>query len=411
MYLKQAGITTSASWVKQHLPHFNACVSIFAMDFFTQLNDDSKLLAETIKQFCVSELMLIDSQTTLDPVSFKRLWQAMGQMGLHAITLSSDDGGLGLTEKDHAIAMLLISYYSASIGLSYAAHSNLCMTQIARICTPSQKARWLPKLITGEHIGALAISEPNSGSDAKSMRLMAEKVSGGYLLTGEKMWITNGPIADIIIVYARTSSCRNGLTTFIIEAPTPGLIQGKPISKMGMTLSPTGSLVFNRCFVPDVNRVGELGDGADHLLLGLDYERLLLAAGPLGIQSACLDLIQHYSMTRQQFGRPIAKYQLIQSKIADIYTRFHAGLSYLLHACDQAQTGQLTQAMAASTILLTSEHATQAALEAIQVLGGNGYSTEYPAERYLRDAKLYEIGAGTNEIRRIIIAKALTKTQ
>lgn len=373
------------------------------------LDRDKNQFAEAINQFCHAKIAPISNKATLSEQSLRQLWLSMGEMGLHGITLAENDFGLNLGYTEHALAILIVSQYSAGIGLSYAAHSQLCISHLSQIANPEQKKQWLPKLISGEHIGALAISEPSTGSDARSLSLQAKRVSGGYLLTGEKMWITNAPIADVIIVYAKTEPSRSGISTFIVNPPLDGLTRSQPIEKMGMTLSPTGELSFNNCFVPESQLIGTENSGDSHMLSGLNYERLLLAAGPLGIHQACLNLAIDYSQTRTQFGKSISEHQLIQSKIADLYTAYNAGACYLIQACKAAEQSTLSRHLAASSILFTSENATKAALETIQILGGNGYSNAYPAQRYLRDAKLYEIGAGTNEIRRILISKSLTR--
>ena len=377
------------------------------MRFIESLSNEDILFEQAIYEFCKKNIQPLSHHKTLPEQTLRDLWRSMGEMGLHGITLTESDGGLGLGYKHHAMAMFAMSQSSAGIALSYGAHSNLCISQIARIANANQKKRWLPKLIRGEHIDALAITEPQAGSDARAIALTATPINGGYLLNGGKIWITNGPLADIIIIYAKTKS--DQISTFVIETPCNGLSRSKPVEKMGMTISPTGELNFQDCFVHEDHLIGEEGEGTYHMMAGLDYERILLAAGPLGIHQACYDLAKSYSQQRHQFGKPIASHQMIQAKLADIYTQLNAGICYLTHACQLADQGRLSRELAASVILFTSENATKAALETIQILGGNGYSCAYPAERFLRDAKLYEIGAGTNEIRRILIGRCLTK--
>jgi isovaleryl-CoA dehydrogenase len=345
-----------------------------------------------------------------DSNSFPReLWPQMGELGLHGITVSEEDGGLGLGYLDHVVAMEEISRASASIGLSYGAHSNLCVNQIRRWGTPAQKARYLPKLISGAHVGALAMSEAGSGSDVISMRLRADKKGDRYVLNGTKFWITNGPHADTLVVYAKTDpdAASRGVTAFLIERGFKGFSTSPKLNKMGMRGSDTCELVFEDCEVPEENVMGPVGGGAGVLMSGLDYERAVLAAGPLGIMQACLDVVLPYVRDRQQFGKPIGSFQLMQGKIADMYVALNSARAYVYAVAKACDAGQTTRFDAAGAILFASENAVKTALEAIQALGGAGYTKDFPVERLLRDAKLYDIGAGTNEIRRFLIGREL----
>ena len=341
----------------------------------------------------------------------KELWPEMGALGMHGITVEEEYGGLGLGYLEHVIAMEEISRASASIGLSYGAHSNLCVNQIRRWGTEAQKQRYLPKLISGEHVGALAMSEVGAGSDVMSMSLKAEKVSGGYKLNGTKFWITNGPNADTLVIYAKTDpeGGSKSITAFLVEKDFDGFSVARKLDKMGMRGSDTGELVFADCIVPDENIMGKVGQGAQILMSGLDYERCVLAGGPLGIMQACLDVVIPYSKERKQFGKPIGEFQLMQAKIADMYVALNSARAYVYAVARACDSGQTTRFDAAGAILLASENAVKCSLEAIQALGGAGYTKEWPVERLLRDAKLYDIGAGTNEIRRYLIARELMK--
>ena len=341
----------------------------------------------------------------------KELWPEMGALGMHGITVEEEYGGLGLGYLEHVIAMEEISRASASIGLSYGAHSNLCVNQIRRWGTEAQKQRYLPKLISGEHVGALAMSEVGAGSDVMSMSLKAEKVSGGYKLNGTKFWITNGPNADTLVIYAKTDpeGGSKSITAFLVEKDFDGFSVARKLDKMGMRGSDTGELVFADCIVPDENIMGKVGQGAQILMSGLDYERCVLAGGPLGIMQACLDVVIPYSKERKQFGKPIGEFQLMQAKIADMYVALNSARAYVYAVARACDSGQTTRFDAAGAILLASENAVKCSLEAIQALGGAGYTKEWPVERLLRDAKLYDIGAGTNEIRRYLIAWELMK--
>ena len=337
------------------------------------------------------------------------LWPELGGMGLLGLTVDEDFGGLGYGYLEHVVAMEEISRASGSVGLSYGAHSNLCVNQIRRFATEAQKNRWLPKLVSGEHVGALAMSEPSAGSDVVAMRTRAERRGDGYVLNGTKMWITNGPQADVLVVYASTDPAAGarGLTAFVIERGMPGFSTAQKLDKLGMRGSDTCELVFSDCVVPDSQVLGEPGAGVKVLMSGLDYERVVLSGGPLGLMRAALDLVVPYVHERQQFGRPIGEFQLMQAKLADLYAGFNAARSYayaVARACDK---GQSTRFDAAACLMFASEAATRAGLEAIQMLGGNGYINDYPAGRLLRDAKLYEIGAGTNEIRRMLVGREL----
>jgi isovaleryl-CoA dehydrogenase len=337
------------------------------------------------------------------------LWPQMGALGLHGITVEEEYGGSGLGYLEHCVAMEEVSRASASVGLSYGAHSNLCVNQLRRNGTGAQKQKYLAKLISGEHVGALAMSEPGSGSDVVSMRTRAEKKGDRYVLNGSKMWITNGPEADTLVVYAKTdpNAGPRGITAFLIEKGMKGFSTAQKLDKLGMRGSDTCELVFDDCEVPEENVLGKVGGGVNVLMSGLDYERVVLAAGPLGIMQACLDVVLPYVHERKQFGQPIGEFQIMQAKIADMYVMMNASKAYVYavaRACDQGRT---TREDAAGAILYAAENATQMALDAIQCLGGNGYINEFPTGRLLRDAKLYEIGAGTSEIRRMLIGREL----
>jgi isovaleryl-CoA dehydrogenase len=333
----------------------------------------------------------------------------MGALGLHGITVEEDWGGLGLGYLEHVVAMEEVSRASASVGLSYGAHSNLCVNQIRRWASPEQKARYLPKLISGEHVGALAMSEAGAGSDVVSMRLRAERRGDRFVLNGTKFWITNAPHADTLVVYAKTDpdSASRGITAFLIEKDFKGFSVSQKLEKMGMRGSDTGELVFEDCEVPEDNVIGPENGGAGVLMSGLDYERAVLAAGPLGIMQACLDVVLPYVRERKQFGKAIGSFQLMQGKIADMYVALNSARAYVYAVARACDAGRTTRFDAAGAILLASENAVKASLEAIQALGGAGYTKDFPVERFLRDAKLYDIGAGTNEIRRFLIGREL----
>ncbi len=339
------------------------------------------------------------------------LWPQLGDLGVLGVTVEEEFGGAGLGYLEHCVAMEEISRASASVGLSYGAHSNLCVNQIRRQGSAEQKNRYLPKLISGEHVGALAMSEPGAGSDVVSMRLRADKNGDQYILNGSKMWITNGPEADTLVVYAKTDpdAGPRGITAFLIEKGFPGFSTAQKLDKLGMRGSDTCELVFEDCAVPEENVLGAVGEGVRILMSGLDYERLVLSAGPLGIMQSCMDVIMPYIHEREQFGQPIGEFQLMQGKIADMYTTMNAAKSYVYTVAKACDRGDTTRADAAGAILYAAEKATWMALEAVQALGGNGYINEYPTGRLLRDAKLYEIGAGTSVIRRMLIGRELFK--
>ena len=377
------------------------------MDF--GLGETADAIRDVTARFAAEKIAPIAAEID-DSNSFPReLWPQMGELGLHGITVSEEDGGLGLGYLDHVVAMEEISRASASVGLSYGAHSNLCVNQIRRWGTPAQKARYLPKLISGAHVGALAMSEAGSGSDVISMRLRADKKGDRYVLNGTKFWITNGPHADTLVVYAKTDpdAASRGVTAFLIERGFKGFSTSPKLNKMGMRGSDTCELVFEDCEVPEENVMGPVGGGAGVLMSGLDYERAVLAAGPLGIMQACLDVVLPYVRDRQQFGKPIGSFQLMQGKIADMYVALNSARAYVYAVAKACDAGQTTRFDAAGAILFASENAVKTALEAIQALGGAGYTKDVPVERLLRDAKLYDIGAGTNEIRRFLIGREL----
>jgi isovaleryl-CoA dehydrogenase len=339
----------------------------------------------------------------------RELWPQMGELGLLGITVEEEWGGAGMGYLAHCVAMEEVSRASASVGLSYGAHSNLCVNQIRRNGTKEQKERYLPKLVSGAHVGALAMSEPGAGSDVVSMRTRADRKGDRYVLNGSKMWITNGPVADTLVVYAKTdrTAGARGITAFVIEKGFPGFAPAQKLDKLGMRGSDTCELVFTDCEVPADNVLGAVGNGVNVLMSGLDYERLVLAGGPLGIMQACLDLVLPYVHDRQQFGQPIGRFQLIQAKLADMYVAMNAAKAYVYAVARACDDGRVTREDAAGAILYAAERATWMALETIQCLGGNGYINDFPAGRLLRDAKLYEIGAGTSEIRRMLIGREL----
>jgi len=337
------------------------------------------------------------------------LWPQMGALGLHGITVKEEDGGSGLGYLEHVVAIEEVSRASASVGLSYGAHSNLCVNQIARNGTAAQKAKYLPKLISGEHVGSLAMSEPGAGSDVVSMKTRAEKKGDRYIITGNKMWITNGPIAETLVVYAKTDPAAGskGITAFLIEKGMKGFSTAQKLDKLGMRGSDTCELVFEDCEVPEENVLGSVGRGVNVLMSGLDYERVVLSAGPLGIMQAAMDVVMPYVHERKQFGQSIGQFQLVQGKLADMYVMMNACKAYVYAVAKACDRGETTREDAAGAILISAEKATQIALDAIQLLGGNGYINDYPTGRLLRDAKLYEIGAGTSEIRRMLIGREL----
>ena len=376
-------------------------------DFDFALGEAAEMIRDTTRRFASDRIAPIAAKIDAEDWFPIDLWPQMGELGLHGITVSEEDGGLGLGYLEHVIAMEEVSRASASLGLSYGAHSNLCVNQLRRWGNAEQKAKYLPGLISGEHVGSLAMSEVGAGSDVVSMKLKADAVAGGYRLNGTKFWITNSAYAETLIVYAKTGEGSGGITAFIIEKGMPGFSIGQKIQKMGMRGSPTAELVFNDCFVPDENVMGPLNGGVGVLMSGLDYERAVLAAGPLGIMQACLDVVLPYVRERKQFGQPIGAFQMVQAKVADMYVALNSARAYVYAVARACDAGKTTRFDAAGAILLASENAVKCSLEAIQALGGAGYTTDWPVERFLRDAKLYDIGAGTNEIRRFLIAREL----
>src|SRR5690349_10976924 len=377
------------------------------LDF--DLGQEIDQLRDTVRGFADDEIAPLAADIDRSDKFPRQLWPKMGALGLHGITVEEEYGGAGMGYLAHVVAMEEVSRGSASVGLSYGAHSNLCVNQIRRNGSEVQKRKYLPKLISGEHVGSLAMSEPNAGSDVVSMTTRAEKKGDRYVLNGAKMWITNGPIAETLVVYAKTdpSAGPRGITAFIIEKGMKGFSTAQKLDKLGMRGSDTGELVFEDCEVPEDNVLGDLGRGVNVLMSGLDYERAVLAAGPLGIMQACMDAVMPYVHERKQFGQPIGSFQLVQGKIADMYTTMNASRAYVYAVAKACDRGETTREDAAGAILYASEKATQCALDAIQLLGGNGYINDYPTGRLLRDAKLYEIGAGTSEIRRMLIGREL----
>jgi isovaleryl-CoA dehydrogenase len=379
------------------------------VDFDFGLGDDIDALRTSIAQFARDRIAPLAADIDRDNRFPRELWPELGDLGLLGITVEEQYGGTGLGYLAHVVAMEEISRASAAVGLSYGAHSNLCVNQLRRWGTPAQKEKYLPKLISGEHVGALAMSEPGAGSDVIGMRTRAEKRGDGYVLNGSKMWITNGPVADVLVVYATLNPelSSRGITAFVIERGMRGFSTAQKLDKLGMRGSDTCELVFEDCVVPAQNLLHKEGFGAEVLMSGLDYERVVLAGGPLGIMQACLDAILPYIHERKQFGRPIGTFQLMQAKLADMYTTMNACRAYVYAVARACDRGRITRFDAAGCILQASEKATWMALEAIQALGGNGYINDYPTGRLLRDAKLYEIGAGTSEIRRMLIGREL----
>jgi isovaleryl-CoA dehydrogenase len=377
------------------------------MDF--GLGETAEAIRETTARFAGDRIAPLAAEIDLSNSFPRHLWPEMGALGLHGITVEEEFGGLGLGYLEHVIAMEEVSRASASVGLSYGAHSNLCVNQIRRWGSDEQKRRYLPPLISGEHVGALAMSEAGAGSDVISMKLRAVREDGHYRLNGTKFWITNAPHADTLVVYAKSDpgADSRSVTAFLIEKDFKGFSCSKKLDKTGMRGSDTGELVFEDCEVPAENVLGAVGGGAGVLMSGLDYERTVLAGGPLGIMQACLDVVLPYVRERKQFGRPIGAFQLIQAKVADMYVALNSARAYVYAVARACDAGKTTRFDAAGAILLASENAVRASLEAIQALGGAGYLKEFPVERFLRDAKLYDIGAGTNEIRRFLIGREL----
>ena len=376
-------------------------------EFDYALGETADMVRETARRFAAEKVAPLAAAIDAEDRFPRELWQLMGGLGLHGITVEEEWGGLGLGYIHHVVAQEEIARASASVGLSYGAHSNLCINQIRRWASPEQKEKYLPRLISGEHVGALALSEAGAGSDVVSMKLRAEKAGGGYILNGAKYWITNAPEADTLVVYARTGDGAGGITTFLIEKGMKGFSIGQKIDKVGMRGSPTGELVFEDCEVPEENVMGPPNGGVGVLMSGLDYERTVLAGIQLGIMQACLDVVLPYVRERKQFGQPIGAFQLIQAKVADMYVALSSARAYVYAVAKACDAGRTTRFDAAGAILLASENAVRVALEAVQALGGAGYTRDWPVERYMRDAKLLDIGAGTNEIRRMLIGREL----
>ncbi len=372
-------------------------------------SESLQMLRDSVHQFAQKEIAPIAAQADRDNAFPNHLWKKFGDMGLLGITVEEEFGGSNMGYLAHVLAMEEISRASAAIGLSYGAHSNLCVNQIRKNGTPTQKAKYLPKLVAGEHIGALAMSEPNAGSDVVSMKLRADKKGDRFVLNGNKMWITNGPDAHTFVIYAKTSIDKgpHGITAFIVERDFPGFSQAQKLDKLGMRGSNTCELVFQDCEVPEENILGRLNEGVKVLMSGLDFERVVLSGGPTGVMLACLDVVVPYIHERKQFGQSIGEFQLIQGKVADMYAVTNASRAYLYAVAQACDRGETTRKDAAAVILYAAEAATRCALDSIQILGGNGYINDYPTGRLLRDAKLYEIGAGTSEIRRMLIGREL----
>ncbi len=376
-------------------------------DFAFALGENADMIRETVMRFSDERIAPLAVKIDAEDWFPRDLWPEMGALGLHGITIAEADGGLGLGYLEHVVAIEEVSRGSASVGLSYGAHSNLCVNQIGRWGNAAQKAKYLPKLISGEHIGSLAMSEAGAGSDVVSMKLKAQAKDGGYVLNGTKFWITNAAFADTLVVYAKTGEGSRGITAFLIEKDMPGFSIGQKIDKMGMRGSPTAELVFNDCFVPDENVMGPVNGGVGVLMSGLDFERAVLAGIGLGIMQACLDVVIPYIRERKQFGVPIGSFQLMQAKVADMYVALNSARAYVYAVCRACDAGQTTRFDAAGAVMLSSENSVRVALEAIQALGGAGYTKDWPVERLMRDSKLMDIGAGTNEIRRMLIGREL----
>jgi isovaleryl-CoA dehydrogenase len=378
-------------------------------EFDFALGDNADMIRETTARFADEVIAPLAEKADREDWFPQELWPQMGALGLHGITVDEADGGLGLGYLEHVIAVEEVSRASASVGLSYGAHSNLCVNQISRWGNAEQKAKYLPGLISGEHVGSLAMSEAGAGSDVVSMKLKADAVQGGYVLNGTKFWITNATCADTLVVYAKTAPGEGsrGITAFLIEKDMPGFSIGQKIDKMGMRGSPTAELVFDDCGVPEENVMGPLHGGVGVLMSGLDYERVVLSGIQLGIMQACLDTVIPYLRERKQVGKPIGSFQLMQAKVADMYVALQSARAYTYAVAKACDAGQTTRFDAAGVILLSSENAFRVAAESVQALGGAGYTKDWPVERYLRDAKLLDIGAGTNEIRRMLIGREL----
>ena len=377
--------------------------------FNFDLGETADMLRDTVRSYSQDRIAPLAERIDREDWFPRELWPEMGELGLHGITVEEEWGGSGLGYLEHCIAMEEVSRASASIGLSYGAHSNLCVNQLRRWGNDDQKKRYLGKLVTGEHLGALAMSEPGAGSDVVSMKLRADKRGDRYVLNGTKMWITNGPSADTMIIYAKTDmdAGPKGITAFLVEKGFKGFSVAQKLDKLGMRGSETGELVFQDCEVPEENVLGQVGKGVNVLMSGLDYERAVLAAGAVGIMQAAMDVVIPYVHEREQFGQPIGSFQLVQGKIADMYVSMNASKAYVYAVAKACDRGETTREDAAGAILYAAENATRLALDAIQLLGGNGYINEYPTGRLLRDAKLYEIGAGTSEIRRMLIGREI----
>ncbi len=376
-------------------------------DFDFALGEAADMIRDTTQRFANEKIAPLAAKIDADDWFPRELWPAMGELGLHGITVEEEFGGLGFGYLEHVVAVEEVSRASASIGLSYGAHSNLCVNQIRRWGNTEQKAKYLPKLVSGEHVGSLAMSEAGAGSDVVSMKLKAVKTDRGYVLNGTKFWITNAAYADTLVVYAKTGEGSKGITAFLIEKDMPGFAIGQKIDKMGMRGSPTAELVFTDCEVPFEAVMGPENGGVGVLMSGLDYERAVLAGIQLGIMQACLDVVIPYVRERKQFGTPIGQFQLIQAKVADMYVALSSARAYVYAVARSCDAGRTTRFDAAGAILLASESAVKVSLESIQALGGAGYTKDWPVERFMRDAKLLDIGAGTNEIRRMLIGREL----